>query len=101
MYKSSKAEHIRRIFKEMGPGTESGLVRERLKKQGIAVTPQQTANEKRKIASRSAVVAKIPAGVLQTLKTLSDDLGSTDAVRTALDVLDELMERRSDRLQSD
>ena len=90
---TSKAEAIRELFKERGSDLSLAEIRKELKSRyRIEVTAQQVSNERTKFAERKPAFSldDLPVSVLKRVKALVDEFGSTDAVRRALDELDEL-----------
>lgn len=93
MNTTTKAACIRKVLEDFGPDLPLTEVREHLSKQGITdVSPQQVSNERAKLSKRRTAITldDLPVSVLKKVKALADELGSTDAVRRALDELDNL-----------
>lgn len=95
----SKAERIRNAFAKLGAGARSKDVIRLLAKEGESVTPQQVSNERSKLkqAGTVSLLDDLPISVIKKVKSLADELGSTQVVRRALDEIDELTRSRTDR----
>jgi len=87
--KPNKADAIRRAFKQLGRHVPYRVVRDHLLNEGIKnVRPQEVSNQKAKLAKLGD--EDLRASVLKKVKTLVDEVGSIDALRRAIDDLEEL-----------
>jgi len=88
----SKAQHIRAAVLKLGRGARPREVIRFLAEREIAVTPQQVANERAKLARRAASdkVRDFPVSTLRRVHALVAELGSTAIIRRALDIIDEV-----------
>lgn len=95
----SIAQAIRELLKEMGQDVPPRHVIQRLSERGITgVTSQQVSNQKARLrkARLRAIGDDPPLSVIKKLKALVDEFGSIDAVRHALDGLEELQRKHSE-----
>lgn len=93
----NKAACIRKVLEKYGSTTSLKEVRKHLESEhGITVvSAQQVSNERTKLSKRRPAsppfrLDDLPVSVLKKVKGLVDELGSTDALRRALDELDAL-----------
>jgi len=91
--KPNKAEAIRQTLNQLGRHVPYRVVRDHLANNGIKnVQPQEVSNQKAKLAAKLAKFGdeNLRASVLTKVKALVDEVGSIDALRRAIDYLEEL-----------
>ena len=94
--RTNQAKAIREMLASIGLEAPPRTVIQRLAAEGVeGVTPQQVSNEKAKLRRKGETTREgvLTLANLRKVKALVDDLGSIEAVKLALNELEELQKK--------